>query len=153
MSPTGHVIASGVVSVPFYFFTQSWIAALACFLSGILIDLDHYIDFWIHHKKISFSYRKLYSYCIQVYESKIYLFLHSYEGIIIFWGIIYYYHLNIIWIGIALGLSSHLLFDQVTNPFRRWGYFFIYRIKSKFSKKFLVTDRFYSRATAFRLKQ
>ncbi len=35
-----HTVGSAATSAAFYAVTQSWEGALACFLSGIFIDLD-----------------------------------------------------------------------------------------------------------------
>ena len=49
-----HVIASAGISLGFQAATHSWPAALGCFLSGILIDTDHYLEYCLFRKKFPF---------------------------------------------------------------------------------------------------
>ena len=38
----------------------------------------------------------------------------------------------------AIGLTQHIIFDQMTNPIRNLGYFATYRIMKNFRKELLV---------------
>ena len=66
---------------------------------------------------------------------KLYLILHSYEIVIIFWAAIYIFSLGKLWQAIALGLTQHIVLDQLTNPMRPFGYFFTYRFLKRFKKE------------------
>lgn len=69
---------------------------------------------------------------------KVYLYLHSYELIIFLWLAIYIFKLPDIWTAIAIGMTQHLILDQITNPVNRMGYFISYRIKNRFEKEAIL---------------
>ena len=143
MRPTNHAIISGGVSAIFAIWAGSWGAVFACFLSGIFIDLDHHWDYYLAKKKIPFSYKKLVDFLRNDHESKIHLFLHSYESLILFWISIPLFDLNIVWVGVAIGFTTHVLCDEVANPMTPLSYFLIYRIKNRFDRKFLFKKEYH----------
>jgi hypothetical protein len=136
MKPTYHVIISGGVTAVFALWVKSKTAVLACFLSGIFIDLDHHLDYFLVRKKLPLSYKKLVDFCDKD-QGPLYLFLHSYELLILMWICIYYFSLGNVWVGIAVGFTTHILCDEFANPFRPLAYFLTYRIKHKFNRKML----------------
>lgn len=135
MSPTSHIIASAAISSVFAVMTQSWGGALACFLSGILIDIDHHFDLWIYKKKIIFHIKHIYNFCEKERKGKLYIIFHSYEFLLILWLCIFVFHLNKIYLGLAIGLTTHLFFDQIVNTVKPLTYFLTYRLKNNFSKE------------------
>lgn len=138
MRPTYHVMISGGVSAVLAFWIQSWGAVWACFLSGIFIDLDHHWDYWLIKKELPLSYKKLVDFSRNHQERKMYLFFHSYELIFLLWVSIYYFDLNLIWLGVAVGVTTHILCDEFTNPMKPLAYFLIYRMRNRFQRKLLV---------------
>ncbi len=137
-----HILASGITGIVFAKLTNSWPGTIACFLSGILIDLDHLLDYVINKKKMCWSVKKLENFCAQKEDGKIYFFLHSYELVAFLWLIVFCFKLNAIWLGIVFGMSIHLLIDQLANPIYPLTYFLFYRFKLGFPKSlFLNFDR------------
>lgn len=140
MRPVYHVIVSiGLSGLMVYWF-RSWAAGVSCLLSGILIDLDHHLDYFFIRKKFPLRYRQLLDYCEKDPCGRLYLIFHSYELLLLFWMSIYYFRLNEIWIAAALSASVHLLCDQMSNPFKLLAYFFIYRFKHGFERKEILND-------------
>ena len=135
MRPTYHVILSGGVTAVFSIWVRSWDALAACFLSGIFIDLDHHLDYFIATKKIPFSYSKLLNFFQSDKWSKVYFFLHSYEVISLIWVSIFVFDLNAVWLGVAVGFTGHLFCDEIANPLSPLSYFLIYRAKNRFDRK------------------
>ena len=133
MTPAKHVAISVVTAAGFGFFTKSWAGGLACFLSGIFIDLDHVLDFIIFEKRLCKSLKELERFCEQRH-GKIYLFLHSFELLLILWITVFYFHFEPIWLGIVFGLTVHMVADQIVNPVNPWTYFILYRAKLKFPR-------------------
>ena len=138
-----HVVASAGISLGFQAAMHSWPATLGCFLSGILIDIDHYLEYCISKKKFPYRYKELLDFCLYHKESKLYLFFHAYEYLIILWLSIYFFDLGKIWIGIAIGLTAHLIFDQFTNPIKPLFYFLTFRIKNKFETSKIVSKDYF----------
>ena len=135
MKPINHVIISGGVTAAFAYWVQSLPGVIACFLSGIFIDLDHHLDYLIVRKKIPFSYNKLVDYLKNDHKAPIYLFFHSYELLALLWLGIFYLNLDVVWLGIAVGCTTHILCDEFANPLRPLAYFLTYRIWHKFNRK------------------
>lgn len=140
MKPVTHAVISLGVSALLLTWTKSWAAAFACFLSGIFIDIDHHLDYCLMRGKFPFLYRELQDYCLTARNGKLYIIFHSYELLLIFWIILTYYRLDGIWIGIAIGMSVHLVCDQWSNPLKPLAYFITYRIKHGFEGKRLLLE-------------
>src|ERR1700722_8801562 len=130
MRTSYHIVVSSGISLGLQAATHSWPAALGCFLSGVLIDTDHYLEYYIHRKKFPFRYNDLKNFCWDATAKKQYLIFHAYEYMIVFWLLIYIFSLDVIWTGVALGLTTHLIFDQFTNPIKPLFYFLTYRMNN-----------------------
>jgi len=135
MKPVHHVIISGGVTLVFAFWVKSTGALAACFFSGIFIDLDHHLDYYLARKELPLSYRKLFDFCKYERQSKLYLLLHTYELVFLLWFCIFTLSLDNIWFGTAIGVTIHMLCDEIVNPLRPLSYFLTYRIKHNFSRK------------------
>ena len=129
------MIISGGVSAVFALWAKSWGAVFTCFLSGIFIDLDHHLDYFIAKKEIPLSYRKLVDFLKNDHNSRLFLFLHSYEVLFFIWVCIFLLGLDAIWIGIAIGMTTHVLCDEVVNPIKPMAYFLTYRVKNRFKRE------------------
>ena len=105
-----HIAASTGISIGFQAAMHSWPATLGCFLSGILIDIDHYLEYCIFNKKFPYRYQDLIDFCLYHKQDKVYLFLHAYEYLLILWLLIYFLGLGVVWIGIAVGLTTQSYF-------------------------------------------
>ena len=144
MKPVYHGLISGAFSIVLLVWFNSWHMALTCFLGGIFIDLDHHIDYFLAKKEIPLSYTKLFNFGAYDKHAKLYLFFHTYEALIFFWLAIYYFHLNDLWLGLAVGLTTHMICDQFANPLRPLGYFLIYRLKHGFERKYILKEDYYA---------
>ncbi len=143
MSPTAHAVISAATSATIFLFTKSWSAALTCFFGGILIDVDHVLDFIFHHKRIPKTYKELFEFCTYQKDGKLTLVFHSYEFLIPFWLIVFWLRPSDIWLGLAAGLLTHMAADQITNPMNPRAYFLTYRMKVGFARKKIFTDEYY----------
>lgn len=70
--------------------------------------------------------------------TKLYVFLHSFELLLILWIIAIAYPANLIWWGIVIGASQHLIFDVAINLIKPLGYSFAFRLIKKFNMKELM---------------
>ena len=131
--PSKHIVASMAVSAIFLSLSKSLAGALACFLSGILIDLDHALDFILIRKKMFNSFRELKSFCLDK-SGKVYLLFHSYELLALLWVFAVLWRVPSLYLGFLYGMSIHLLLDQITNTIYPLTYFLVYRKKLGFPK-------------------
>jgi hypothetical protein len=140
MKPRHHAIISGGLAAGLFWWLHSWGAALACFVSGIFIDVDHHLDYFLNRKKVPLDYQELHDYCINDRAGKIYIIFHSYELMVIFGFGIYHFQLNAVWLGAVLGVTIHIICDQLANPLKPTAYFWIYRQYFGFQRKHLFTN-------------
>lgn len=105
MTPLSHVIASTTTSAVFAIVTQSWEGTLACFLSGIFVDIDHHFDVWIYKKKILFHLKHIYDFCEKENDGRIYLIFHSYELLAVLWMCVIFFSSQLDMVGNRRGLK------------------------------------------------
>ena len=53
MMPQHHLIASLILATAILLTTNSIPAFTACLISGIILDADHILDYWLYKKKIT----------------------------------------------------------------------------------------------------
>ena len=143
MRPTYHIITSAGISLGLQATMHSWPATLGCFFSGVLIDVDHYLEYYIFRKKFPDNYKDLVDFCFDKNESKQYLIFHAYEYLFVLWLFIYFLFFDKLLFGIALGLTTHLIFDQFTNPIKPLYYFLTFRAQNHFEKKKILSDEYF----------
>jgi len=136
-----HVLASTVTSAVYGYFFHSWTGTLACFFSGILIDLDHVLDYQIIKKKFWITLKELEDYCFHNREGRIYLIFHSYELLLILWVTTQFFS-NPTWVGLIFGMTVHMLFDQFTNGTHPLAYFWCFRARYGFLHKIFFKEIF-----------
>jgi hypothetical protein len=137
MKPTGHAIASGVIGFFVWLYFKSIPAAIVSFLAGTLIDFDHFFDYYVNHH-FTLSIRKVYAASSETDFPRLYLLFHSYELVLILWASIGIFSLGIFWKALAIGLTQHIILDQMTNPVTLPAYFIIYRIVKGFKKEYVT---------------
>ncbi len=142
MKPIGHAAITLTLGGILYKYSHSFTGFLSFFITGILVDMDHYFDY-IRENGLSFNPGKVYKNCAyHGHFKKLFLFLHSYELLIVMMLALLSFNLNIIWTYVTLGLASHLLTDQITNPVLPFSYFFSFRMINGFrtEKVFLTKE-------------
>lgn len=131
MRPLAHVVASGVISTFVGIYFKSFGCAAISFISGVFIDLDHLFDYYANHR-FTFKIKRIYCACLRIRFKKLYLLLHAYELVIAFWVLIFVLRLSNPWKAAAIGITQHMIFDQLCNPMSRFGYFLSYRVAKGF---------------------
>ncbi|MDD4909713.1 MAG: hypothetical protein PHR44_03420 [Candidatus Omnitrophica bacterium] len=145
MRPRYHVVSSLAFGIGFWKASGDLKASLACLLAGILIDIDHVIDFYIHNRIKMESplraYRRLRDWCFGLKFDALYICLHSIELLLLIWLYVLILKPGIFWLAIAVGLTQHMILDIIFNS-RRFipprGYLFFYRMKKGFKKDALM---------------
>ncbi len=134
-----HAVTSGIISIFVWSYFQSvWYAAVS-FAAGVLIDLDHLIDYYASHP-FTANARTIYFACLKMNLKKLYIVLHSYEIIACLWIAIYVFSLENFWKAVAIGLTQHIIFDQIVNPMSKYSYFIVYRIAKGFRRNDLIEE-------------
>ena len=116
MRPVGHLVVSVVGSGIIFGIYKNFSACAIFFISNILMDIDHFFDYF-YNNGIKFVWLKdLHDWCYDNQARKLLLIFHSFELIFILWLIILIFKLGMIWFWFAVGLTVHLISDQLTNP-------------------------------------
>jgi len=146
MKIANHAIIAITIGSIIYSYTHSWMAFLGFSFANILVDLDHYIDY-IREHRFTFNIKKVHDVCLYPTNfEKLILIMHSYELIILMWVAILLFRSNFMWRYIIMGISLHILIDQMTNPILPQTYFFLFRIKNGFKRnRILEGDIDYAR--------
>lgn len=123
----------------------------ATLLGGVFIDLDHLIDYFL-----AFGTKFNLFYFLKGYQflktEKIYIPLHSWELVIIFFLIILFFMnfkrfitLRTLLLAFSISLFLHLSIDVFTNNMLPQSYFLTYRMQNNFNLKNLVTPSHYQK--------
>ncbi|RJQ22392.1 MAG: hypothetical protein C4560_02385 [Nitrospiraceae bacterium] len=122
---------SGAISGIIYAVSKSWELSLGCFLSGILIDMDHIIDY-IREYGFPFRIKSFFNVCNTSRFNKLVLIFHGWEWVILI-GLLAWYSEWPAWlVSIATGFSLHLALDTFSNARTFRSYFFLWRLKMNF---------------------
>ena len=140
MRTSGHIVISAGIALFTYGSYGEVGPAIASFLVGTLIDLDHIIDYIYAHGK-KWDWKKINAAHHEKISGKLYVPFHSYELLIIFFLLTLDPSLTAWRVGISLSLLAHFLCDQFFNPRRKFStYFLINRIIHKFDANKVLKD-------------
>ena len=135
MRTSGHIAVSAAIGVITYALFNEMAPAIGSFLAGTLIDLDHVIDYLYAHGK-KWDWKKVNGAHHERVSGKLYVPLHSYELMILYFLLTLDPSLTPWRVGITMSLLAHFLCDQYFNPNRKFStYFLIHRIIHKFDTK------------------
>lgn len=123
-----HLIVAAIGAGLVYLYSGSLFYAALFATAGVLIDLDHLIDYFIYYKR-GFDLKKFFrNHCLV--SGKMYVFLHSWELVLIIFvlgGALGSYGVLIF----AAGLAVHVLSDSIMRR-NALLYFFLYRAVNGF---------------------
>lgn len=134
--------ASFVISGGVLYYFNSWTAALASFLTGVFIDIDHILDYYVNYG-INLDIRRFFDVCYSIGFRKLFLFLHSFELVAGLWFFVLLLNPGTIWTGAAIGITQHLFLDQLGNNrtgCKKFRYFLLYRLRHSFSRSAVIEN-------------
>jgi len=133
-----HVAVTLPLSAVIYYFSHSLPAFFGSLIGGILIDVDHVFDYFIQ-EGINFRIKYFFNWCYNNKWNKVTLIFHSIELLVFLWFIVLYFNLGLFWIGIAIGMTQHLILDIVFNTdLNPKSYFFTLRFLNGFKKEYIL---------------
>lgn len=141
MRTFGHIITSAGIGLASYARYKSPPAAIASFLAGWLIDLDHIVDYVrAHGWKLNWA--RFNEAAHEKYSGKLYLPLHSFELLALFFVFFRGTRLQPYRVGITASILTHLLLDQKCNPSRGpLTYFLAHRIHKRFDANLILKEQ------------
>lgn len=138
MRTVGHIVTSAGIGLASYARYKSPAAAIASFLAGWLIDLDHIVDYVRAHGW-TLNWQRFNEAAHEKYSGKLYLPLHSFELLALFFVFFKGRRLQPYRIGITASILTHLLLDQKCNPCRSpLTYFLTHRIRHRFDASLIL---------------
>ncbi len=144
MKVSSHIAVSAAASAAVYLVSGSIAAAIGCLIGGVLIDLDHVVDYVLNYGPAIRPARLFHAF---KYESMkhIVVFLHSWE--LVFAALV------ALWLtgwepfaaGLAGGAGLHLLLDTLFNKHSAPAYFISFRLFHGFSGRHFYGEKEYAR--------
>lgn len=127
-----------VFAVALYLFIKyrNYRLIIISFLTGILIDIDHLVDYFYWKGNFFFSFKEFFAPASHALSTqKVIVFLHGWEYLLIlFWlGKKYFRKVPGALMALTLPYLFHLVLDQVTSAGNIFSYSLIYRILNGFS--------------------
>ena len=129
MRPLQHLAYSTATASVLLLTMRSPKIAMGCIASGVLVDLDHLIEY----KNYCGENWDWEEFSTGIYFDKkgtIKVIFHSWEAASVLWSIVLAcdgIRKKSLLYGIAAGYTLHLILDQVGNPLNKMGYFELYR--------------------------
>ncbi|MFA5961782.1 MAG: hypothetical protein WC848_03825 [Parcubacteria group bacterium] len=124
------------------------------FLGGFLIDLDHFIDYFL-----AFGWNWQWEYFQNGYQflksGKIYVFFHGWEYVLIFLLLVYLLKSKLaktVFLALALGVFFHLVADVIIDDTPVKSYFISYRISHHFDIQYINSPDNYERYLGKKLR-
>ena len=114
-----------------YTITRSAPMIVAFLCAGVLLDLDHWVDYWFEYGR-RFDVLHFFRVVAQKRFRRAFLLLHTWEGFLLSIGLAWWSGWNPWLAGGCLGWGSHLLLDQFSTHPNRFGYFLIWRALGRF---------------------
>ncbi|MGB2651417.1 MAG: hypothetical protein WBD00_04345 [Candidatus Omnitrophota bacterium] len=112
-----HLIVTVILAGVFYRFTGKWTWAVLTIVGGVLIDLDHFLDYFLYYG-LKLNLRDFFDHKYLA-SGKCYILFHSWEVLAVVWCL----SVIVRWmVPVAAGMTSHILID----------YFFSHRGHPKF---------------------
>ena len=148
MLPSRHFIVSFSLGAIIYYFTKSIAAGVICLFAGVLVDLDHIIDYVINVGLKEFNFKEMYWDCIKLPHQKesskikhVFLFFHSWEMVVLLW-LVYIFTRNIYMLAFSVGYTGHIFLDSAARALNPLAYSLIYRIKRNLKPMKFLHSRF-----------
>jgi len=126
MKAITHAVVSLVIGIPLYLALSSFEAFIVCFLTGVFLDVDHFIDYLWRSKKRSL--KKFFALGPGYFDNphSTDKFLHSIEIFSLLIILIMLFQ-PILGIGIIVGFIGHIALDLVGFGFSPLHFFLLYR--------------------------
>lgn len=151
-----HITASILAGlIVWKLYKKLWTSLIAAFFGGVLIDLDHLIDYYFAFGPTFDLY-----YFTQGYQflksGKVYILFHGWEYafalLVIFIFIRHYKILASVILAFTLAMITHLTIDTLTNEMYFKSYFIVKRARVNFDMQKLVPASHYENDLKERLK-
>jgi hypothetical protein len=138
LRPQGHVIASAGLGAIFWARSRDWRTMLISLVFGVLVDLDHFIDYWYSEGRVCFDLETFMRTRYFKKRGRIFVLFHAWE---------YLPLLYFVWqamkgrkwaVAATSAMATHVVADHFANDLRPLGYFLWWRIKHGFRASVII---------------
>ena len=129
MRPLQHLAYSTAAASVLLITTKNLKIAMGCVASGVLVDLDHLIEYR-NYCGTQWDWEEFSSGIYFDKKGTFKLIFHSWEAACVLWSIVLSrdgIRKRSLLYGIAAGYTLHLILDQIGNNLNKMGYFELYR--------------------------
>lgn len=112
MRLSAHVVLTVPVAAIFYGITKSWLGFMGVFITGVLLDVDHWFEYW-HDRGMNLNIVEFFKYGNSGLNTRHYIILHSYELFCLMFIGMQFPKLRYFFLGMIAGLTTHLFLDYV----------------------------------------
>ena len=127
-----HITISLFFSAFLYTISNSWIIFSSSLISGVLIDIDHILDYFMAYG-INIRIKQFFEVCHNLKIPRVRLIFHSWELLFLLSICAFVMRWNPWIIGTIVGFTQHIVLDQIFNKPHKLTYFFFWRLKKDFS--------------------
>ncbi|HLG69548.1 MAG TPA: hypothetical protein VK009_03895 [Chloroflexota bacterium] len=99
---------------------------------GVLVDLDHFIDYWYAEGRICFNLRTFLRTRYWERSGRLFVLFHAFEYLPIVFLVWQAWKGRRWAVAATAAMSSHLLADHLVNELKPLGYFLLYRVAHGF---------------------
>ncbi len=133
---TAHFTATLLIAALFLIYSKDPKVILYCFLGGVLVDLDHLIDYFLY---FGFNFNLKYFFEGRFLLSRrIYLFLHGWELVLVLVLLSFLNKSLGLWT-FTVSLGVHIFIDNIQRD-NKLFYLFSYRLYHKFNAEKLCPN-------------
>lgn len=125
-----HIALTVPVAAIFYGITKSWCGSMGVFITGVLVDVDHLLEYW-HDRGIKLNIPEFFKYGNSGINTRHFIVFHSYELLVILLLCMQISTLSYFFFGLATGLLLHLILDYINIMVHfkyRWYSFIIFSL-------------------------
>jgi hypothetical protein len=126
-----HAAVSTLVAGGLYVAFHSWQMAAASLISGILVDIDHTIEYVVEYG-FSLDIRRFLRLVHEARYKRVFYILHSWEWFVISLAAIWTMGWPAWGLGLVAGYGQHLFLDQIGNRGELMSYSLIWRWRQGF---------------------
>ena len=129
-----HITISLFFSAFLYAISKSWIIFGSSLISGVLIDLDHILDYFMAYG-INIRIKQFFEVCHNLKIPRVRLIFHSWELLFLLSICAFVMRWNPWIVGTVVGFTQHIVLDQIFNKSNKLSYSFYWRLKKGFRLK------------------
>lgn len=142
MGPLQHLVFSTGAAAVLLISSKKPGVALSCAASGVLVDLDHLIEYQ-EYCRGKWDWKEFSTGVYFNQKGTVKVIFHSWEAAMLMWGIVLkkdgIRKKNLLY-GIATGYTLHLVLDQIGNNLNYKSYFELYRKSAGWRQEKFVRD-------------